>query len=196
MRRRRLHRRAPRRRPAAAGAPKHPRRRHQAARRVVPALPGGREPAGSTCRTKSLRAGGAQDAVVVYNLAADMGGMGFIENNKALCMLSRADQHAPADGRARSRGRALLLSRPRPASTTPTSRPCERQRAAEGRGRLPGDAGGRLRLGEAVQRAHVPALPRGLRHARRASRATTTSTARTAPGTAAARRRRPRSAAR
>src|SRR5437588_1969503 len=27
-------------------------------------------------------------AVVVYNLAADMGGMGFIENNKALCMLS------------------------------------------------------------------------------------------------------------
>jgi len=29
-----------------------------------------------------------QDAAEVYNLAADMGGMGFIENNKALCMLS------------------------------------------------------------------------------------------------------------
>jgi nucleoside-diphosphate-sugar epimerase len=29
-----------------------------------------------------------QDATAVYNLAADMGGMGFIENNKALCMLS------------------------------------------------------------------------------------------------------------
>jgi GDP-D-mannose 3',5'-epimerase len=29
-----------------------------------------------------------QDAEVVYNLAADMGGMGFIENNRALCMLS------------------------------------------------------------------------------------------------------------
>ncbi|MGE0606926.1 MAG: NAD-dependent epimerase/dehydratase family protein [Pirellulales bacterium] len=29
-----------------------------------------------------------EDADVVYNLAADMGGMGFIENNKALCMLS------------------------------------------------------------------------------------------------------------
>jgi nucleoside-diphosphate-sugar epimerase len=28
------------------------------------------------------------DASVVYNLAADMGGMGFIEANKALCMLS------------------------------------------------------------------------------------------------------------
>jgi GDP-D-mannose 3',5'-epimerase len=29
-----------------------------------------------------------EGADVVYNLAADMGGMGFIENNKALCMLS------------------------------------------------------------------------------------------------------------
>jgi GDP-D-mannose 3',5'-epimerase len=29
-----------------------------------------------------------QDATEVYQLAADMGGMGFIENNKALCMLS------------------------------------------------------------------------------------------------------------
>ena len=27
-------------------------------------------------------------AETVYNLAADMGGMGFIENNKALCMIS------------------------------------------------------------------------------------------------------------
>jgi GDP-D-mannose 3',5'-epimerase len=29
-----------------------------------------------------------RDVADVYNLAADMGGMGFIENNKALCMLS------------------------------------------------------------------------------------------------------------
>ena len=29
-----------------------------------------------------------RDARIVYNLAADMGGMGFIENNRALCMLS------------------------------------------------------------------------------------------------------------
>ncbi len=35
-----------------------------------------------SCRTA------LQGARVVYNLAADMGGMGFIENNKALCMLS------------------------------------------------------------------------------------------------------------
>jgi nucleoside-diphosphate-sugar epimerase len=38
------------------------------------------EPA--ACRTV------CEDVDVVYNLAADMGGMGFIENNKALCMLS------------------------------------------------------------------------------------------------------------
>src|SRR3954463_16125416 len=37
-----------------------------------------RETCQSACR-------GARE---VYNLAADMGGMGFIENNKALCMLS------------------------------------------------------------------------------------------------------------
>ena len=30
----------------------------------------------------------SQGAGIVYNLAADMGGMGFIENNRALCMLS------------------------------------------------------------------------------------------------------------
>ena len=29
-----------------------------------------------------------EGATIVFNLAADMGGMGFIENNKALCMLS------------------------------------------------------------------------------------------------------------
>jgi GDP-D-mannose 3',5'-epimerase len=29
-----------------------------------------------------------RDTAIVYNLAADMGGMGFIENNRALCMLS------------------------------------------------------------------------------------------------------------
>src|ERR1700690_363692 len=30
----------------------------------------------------------AANAETIFNLAADMGGMGFIENNKALCMLS------------------------------------------------------------------------------------------------------------
>ncbi|MCC6741109.1 MAG: NAD-dependent epimerase/dehydratase family protein, partial [Planctomycetia bacterium] len=36
----------------------------------------------ANCRTS------CKGVTEVYNLAADMGGMGFIENNKALCMLS------------------------------------------------------------------------------------------------------------
>ena len=46
----------------------------------------------------------------VYNLAADMGGMGFIESNKAAVHDLGADQHAPADGGA-GRGRGALLLR-------------------------------------------------------------------------------------
>jgi GDP-D-mannose 3', 5'-epimerase len=37
---------------------------------------------------KQACAASVHGASLVYNLAADMGGMGFIENNKALCMLS------------------------------------------------------------------------------------------------------------
>jgi GDP-D-mannose 3', 5'-epimerase len=39
-------------------------------------------------REKSACEQAVHDCGIVYNLAADMGGMGFIENNKALCMLS------------------------------------------------------------------------------------------------------------
>src|SRR5881275_3682856 len=39
-------------------------------------------------REKSACEKAVNGAELVYNLAADMGGMGFIENNKALCMLS------------------------------------------------------------------------------------------------------------
>ena len=76
-----------------------------------------------------------------------------------------ADQHAPADGGARRRRREVLLRllgvrvRRGQAAHDRAGR-----RAARG-GRLSRDARGRLRLGEAVQRADVPALPRGLRHA-------------------------------
>ena len=38
---------------------------------------------------------------VVFNLAADMGGMGFIENNKAACMLSVLTSTHLLDGRKR-----------------------------------------------------------------------------------------------
>src|SRR6202045_4445648 len=39
-------------------------------------------------REKENCEGAVAGVDLVYNLAADMGGMGFIENNKALCMLS------------------------------------------------------------------------------------------------------------
>src|ERR1700730_11325280 len=39
-------------------------------------------------REKEACEDAVRDAEIIYNLAADMGGMGFIENNKALCMIS------------------------------------------------------------------------------------------------------------
>ena len=91
-----------------------------------------------------------------------MGGMGFIESNKAALHALGADQHPHAHRRPRCRRRALLLLllglrlRRRQADRPNVIR-------AEGGGCLPGDARGRLRLGEALQRADVPPLPRGLR---------------------------------
>ena len=85
-----------------AAGPDRPRRRRQAARGVVPGPPGRRERASPTCRSLGRRAVAPPPVRgTVYMLAADMGGMGFIENNKAACMLTRAHQHPHAAGRAR-----------------------------------------------------------------------------------------------
>ena len=73
-----------------------------------------------------------------------------------------ADQHAHAGG-----GRDAGVERFFYSSSACVYNGDKQTRAdvtrAQGRGRLSGDAGGRLRLGEAVQRAHVPPFPRGLR---------------------------------
>ena len=131
----------------------------------------------------------------VYNLACDMGGMGFIETNKAACMLSvLINTHLLMAGKDAGVERYFFSSSAcvynvalkQDADVT----------ALQGGRRLSGDARGRLRLGEALLRADVPALPRGLRPRRPAWRATTTSTGPTARRTAVARRRPPRSAAR
>ena len=58
----------------------------------------------------------------VYNLAADMGGMGFIEKQQGAVHAVGADQHAPADGRPRGAASSATSSRRRPACTRPTSR--------------------------------------------------------------------------
>ena len=42
----------------------------------------------SDLKEKAACVRASRDASEIYNLAADMGGMGFIENNKALCMIS------------------------------------------------------------------------------------------------------------
>ena len=111
----------------------------------------------SDLRDRAACATACRGAAAVYNLAADMGGMGFIETHKAECMLSvLINTHMLMA--ARDAGvRTIFLSPRRPASMPPTSS-VDRRRAAEGGGRLSGDAGRRLRLGEAVLRADVPAL--------------------------------------
>ena len=53
----------------------------------------------------------ARGATVVFQLAADMGGMGFIENNKALCMLSvLPNTHMLLAARAEGVGRFFYAS--------------------------------------------------------------------------------------
>ena len=170
--------------------------RRQALRRVVPGLRRRRQPAARSLAARTPARPPSPASSDVYNLAADMGGMGFIENNKALCMLSvLINTHLLMA--ARDAGvRAVLLRLVGVRVRRGQAARRRASRALKEADAYPGDAGGRLRLGEAVQRADVPPLPRGLRPRTRASPATTTSTARTARTTAAARRRRRRSAAR
>ena len=75
----------------------------------------------STCTSAEACERPCKGATEVYNLAADMGGMGFIENNKALCMLSVLINTHLLHGRPRDRASSATSTPPRPASTTPTS---------------------------------------------------------------------------
>ena len=104
-----------------------------------------------------------KDASKVYNLAADMGGMGFIENNRALCMLSvLINTH-------------LLMARKEAGveryfyASSACVYNADKQRdpnvtALKEADAYPGHARGRLRLGKTFQRTHVPPFPRGFRH--------------------------------
>ena len=51
----------------------------------------------------------AQGVDAVFQLAADMGGMGFIENNKALCMLTVLTSTHMLVAARECRSQALLL---------------------------------------------------------------------------------------
>ncbi len=95
----------------------------------------------------------------IYNLAADMGGMGFIELNKGLCMLTvlinthmlMAARQCGADAFLFCLLRMCLRGLQAAAN---------RQPAVEGRGCLSRRPGGRLRVGETLQRKDVPAFSR------------------------------------
>ena len=99
----------------------------------------------------------------VYNLAANMGGIGFIEHNKAVIMHDNVLINIHMIEAARQNGVepislhlvGLHLSRV-PAAVAEVD-------AAQGGGRLSGRPRRRLRLGEALLRAAVPALLGGLR---------------------------------
>ena len=98
----------------------------------------------------------------VYNLAANMGGMGFIEKNKALCMLSvlintHMLQAAVKHGVTRYfyASSACVYNGDKQKSFE--APPAERRRC------LPGACRRRLRLGKDFFRAHVPPFPRRLR---------------------------------
>src|SRR5437764_1380719 len=90
----------------------------------------------------------------VYNLAADMGGMGFIENNKALCMLSvLINTHLLVASRDNGISRYFF-----------SSSACVYPDYLQNETDIPGHARRRLWLGEAVQRKNVPAFSRRFWH--------------------------------
>ena len=169
-------------------------RRRQAAQRVVPEDPGRRE---SGRRPRAARAlpGRRQGRHDDLQPRRRHGRHGLHRDPQGRVHAVGAGQHPHAGRRQGSRHRALLLCL---VGLRLQRRQADRRQrdGAQGRRRLPRPAGRRLRLGEAVQRAHGAATIARTTASPPASRATTTSTARKAPTTAAARRRRPRSAAR
>ena len=129
----------------------------------------------------------------VYQLAADMGGMGFIHSAETRDHAQqRPHQHQHDPRRRRGQDPALLLFLL--GLRLPGH---EAGRAGDDRGRrLSGPARQRVRLGEALLRADGHGLRPALRHEGHGSPVSRTATAPRAPGPAAARRPRPPSAAR
>jgi nucleoside-diphosphate-sugar epimerase len=86
--RRRFHRRTSGQEFAGQWSKRHPRGGRKAVGRVVSDFARASPIWSLDLKDKDSCMKAAQGAEVVFQLAADMGGMGFIENNKALCMLS------------------------------------------------------------------------------------------------------------
>ena len=104
----------------------------------------------------------ARDAVrgvnEVYDLAADMGGMGFIESHKAACMLSvLTGTHLLLA--ARDAGCDLFFYASSACVYAAAHQDFAERHPAEGVRCLPSHARGRVWLGEALYGANVPTLP-------------------------------------
>ena len=93
----------------------------------------------------------------VYNLAADMGGMGFIENNKAACMLSVLINTHLLEAAVDADIERYFYASSACVKQLPRRDRAQRSRCLSGRAR------GWLRCGEAVRRTDASSLPRGLR---------------------------------
>ena len=98
-----------------------------------------------------------EGAVEVYNLAADMGGMGFIERFRIECLRSILINTHMIEAAYRAGAQRYFFSSSACAYNTDAAEGPERPRA-EGIGRLPGDGRARLRLGEADVRDVLPGV--------------------------------------
>ena len=104
-----------------------------------------------------------EGAVEVYNLAADMGGMGFIERFRVECLRSILINTHMVEAAYRAGARRYFYSSSACAYNTLLQKDPERPRA-QGIRRLPGDGRARLRLGEADLRAVLPGILARARH--------------------------------
>ncbi len=117
--------------------------------------------------------------------------MGFIETHKAECTACRCWSSTHMLVAAKEGGTERFFYSSSACVYNGDKQTPRRRHRAQGRGRLPRHAGRRLRLGKAVQRAHAARHYRArITASPPAWRATTTSTARKAPTTVGARRRR------
>ena len=99
----------------------------------------------------------------VYNLAADMGGMGFIERFRVECLRSILINTHMIEAAYRAGARRYFFSSLRLRLQHPAAAGPERPRA-QGIRRLPGDGRARLRLGEADSRNVLPGILGRARH--------------------------------
>ena len=104
-----------------------------------------------------------EGAVEVYNLAADMGGMGFIERFRIECLRSILINTHMIEAAYRAGARRYFYSSSACAYNTAAAGRPQRPRA-QGIRRLPGHGRARLRLGKAHQRDVLPGILGRARH--------------------------------